>query len=207
MAHRQKSDLRHIGSLASVPPDHQKYLPTRSNETCRSQRFGGRANSAWQGGKLPAMFNDSRDLARAALKLSDMAGQSDLDVEAMTALELGAAMLCAHVRDWHDHGGWSPIGHEAFKAAFPEWGPLCHIANGTKHAKPQISDPASTEIRELLWEDSDFWWASQGRPNLFVMVHGEQRAVSALIASFANHYIEVALPPATTSVETAAPPG
>ncbi len=152
------------------------------------------------------MFNDPRDLAKAALELLDLARQPDLKIEAIAALELGAATLCNHVRDWHDRAEWSPSGHEVFKAAFPEWGALRHISNGTKHALPQIADPASTEIRALAWKDSDFWWASQGRPNLFVTVHGEQRAVSALIASFAHRYIEVARPPATPLGQTTAAP-
>ncbi|WP_143324406.1 hypothetical protein [Caulobacter sp. FWC2] len=140
-------------------------------------------------------------MARAALDLLDLAGRPDLEVSTIMALELGAAMLCSHVRDWHDLGDWSPAGHEAFKAVFPEWGALRHIANGTKHAKSQIADSTATDIRDLSWGDADFWWGSQCRPNLFVMVQDEQRAVSALIASFANRYIEIAKPPATTLSE------
>lgn len=136
------------------------------------------------------MFNDPKVLARSARELVELANQPGLPPSTVAALELGAATLCNHVRDWHVKGGCTPSGHEAFKNAFPAWGALCQISNGTKHAKPIIRELGNTELREVGWVDGDFWSADHNRPTLFVKISGEQRAVSALVWQFVSDYLE-----------------
>lgn len=140
------------------------------------------------------MFNDPKVLARSALALVELAKHPGLPTTTVAALELGAATLCNHIRDWHVKGGCTPQGHATFKQKFPDWGPLCQISNGTKHAMANISNPENTELREVEWKDSDFWSANHGTPTLFVSVAGKQRAVSALVWQFANDYIDNAGP-------------
>ena len=141
------------------------------------------------------MFNDPKVLARSALELVTLANQPGVPTTTVAALELGAATLCNHVRDWHVKEGCEPQGHASFKVMFPDWGPLCQISNGAKHAMPNIRDPGKTKMRDVEWEDDDFWSADHGRPTLFVGVAGKQRAVSALVWQFANDYIDKAGPP------------
>lgn len=151
------------------------------------------------------MFNDPKKLAKSALELLQLASRPGLTPSAIAALELGAATLCNHVFDWHDEAGKPPtvrqppgkqskleLAQVKFKHTFPDWDLLRQISNGTKHALSSIANPSNTDLREVEWEDYDFWGADHHRPTLFVSIGGKPRAVSALIVNFANSYIETA---------------
>lgn len=134
------------------------------------------------------MFRDAKQLARAALEILDASSLGSALPTSQAALELGAAVLASHVRDWHVATGVVP-DIDQFRAQFPEWEPLRQISNGTKHAKPIIADLSHADFRPVEWEDADFWLASHERPILFVEVAGQQRAVSALVRGFVLRYL------------------
>ncbi|OXE37014.1 MAG: hypothetical protein CGW95_04135 [Phenylobacterium zucineum] len=136
------------------------------------------------------MYNDPKDLARSALAILALANEKGTDQDIIIALELAAVNMANHVWDWHRlKYNLSKREKISFAKIFPAWNILREISNGIKHAKPIISDPNNTELREVEWEDDDFWAADHGRKILFIMLNGEQRSVSAIVKNFATEYL------------------
>jgi hypothetical protein len=140
------------------------------------------------------MFTESKDLARAALRLLDLANSPEIESDFdKGALELAAATLANHVRDWHYR---ERVDRDArwdeFKARYPDWDLLRQVSNGTKHAKAIVQD--ATRPRQVKWEDRDFWsaWHSPDARTLFVDMGGEQRSVRAAIINFCTAYLDEA---------------
>lgn len=159
------------------------------------------------------MYDDPRDLARAAVDLLKLSYQEGLPASTIASIELGAATMCNHVWDWHEHkygparyaealesltGQTQPRPDEKtlradfrseFSAAYPEWDILRQISNGIKHAKPLVTDAGSVIQRQVEWEDSDWWSASHGVETLFVSLDGRQLSVSATVVNFVSSYL------------------
>jgi hypothetical protein len=135
------------------------------------------------------MFQDPKDLARAALELLSAGGENDASEERIKAAELGAAVMAYHVWSWHVAAGLEPTDLAAFKATHPHLEELRQIANGLKHAMAVVDDAPPNAAREVEWEDSAFWWAPHRRATLFLEVDGKPRSLAALVRAFAASYL------------------
>jgi hypothetical protein len=136
------------------------------------------------------MFDQPESLAYAALELLNMCNGPNLTPMQLSALELGAAVLCNHVQDWQEPENTKKKKDE-FAQVFPEWHILRLISNGLKHPLNAKNYPNITKgkAREVEWEDDDFWYSDHNRKTLFVDVGGKQRSVSALVREFAMRYV------------------
>jgi hypothetical protein len=138
-----------------------------------------------------AVYQTSIDVARASLRLLDMAKTIP---EKSADLEIAAAMLAVHVCDWHLVRGLgradaTKFDKTQFGEDFPDWHVLLSIVNGTKHPKMIYPDVSGGEVRPPEWEDLDFWHAPQGE-TLFVEVDGQPRSLHSLAYSFCSAYLD-----------------
>jgi hypothetical protein len=153
------------------------------------------------------MFDHSRDLAEAALRLLDRT-HSENDPN-RSDLEIAAAILAVHVHDWIviRELGHDDVGNEhrdAFKARFPSWDALRLIANGTKHPIQKYPDISTGTLRHPEWEDLDYWNAPQTHPTLFVLdKNEEERSVHSLTFEFCSEYLGT-LPKQFAKIESGA---
>jgi hypothetical protein len=135
------------------------------------------------------MFTDPKQIARAAVELLDSAKIVPQTQSLLAAIELGAATTANHVWDWHERTGKPPHDKQAFKKIFPDWDVLRKISNGYKHPKSK-TDISRSSLREIEWEDDDFWYSDHKRAVLFIEVDGRLRAVGSLVRSFSYEYID-----------------
>ena len=130
------------------------------------------------------MYSHPKEVAQAALDLLSTLSAGTMTSAQIAAVELGAATLANHVWDWHRRHFQISKGDKVrwadFKAAHPEWELLNAISNGVKHAQPPYS-----ELREVEWEDYDFWDMAGSGGTLFVASGGQTRAIRTLVTDFA----------------------
>jgi hypothetical protein len=137
------------------------------------------------------------------MTISEITGADDLAALAKEALDrlwkekrfsdlISALLMANHVADWHFKVdlGRDRIDHIAMKTAYPEWGTIRQLANGTKHCEPK----AGVEVKsdELQWEHDDFW-GSPGHVgddgcDWFVEHESKQRSVAVLIKKFLKKF-------------------
>jgi hypothetical protein len=136
------------------------------------------------------MFQNATDVAKGALRLIELAETPEIaqDKELASTLELAAAMMATHVRDWAD------ADRDDFKTKYPSWDSIRLIANGTKHPFRGYPNISTAKTREPEWEDDDFMDTGPGTSQLFVEVEGRARGVRALTWGFCKQYLSPAKP-------------
>lgn len=133
---------------------------------------------------------DARKMAEFAIELLRMGYQEGLSENQVAALELAAAIMANHVKDWHFGGRATGPQFEDWKRQFPDWAALNDVANGTKHVTSPGFDPSLASVTNVEWEHDDFWQTAAVESVLRVQVDGEERSLRALTLPFAESYLE-----------------